>query len=359
MRSFVICVGLCAVARVHSTDSSLEDDSLLQVRQDVSEHAEGHGVIDKKAVELMQDGHHCCEIPFDRRSQCCRSVKSQCMGNGALMLKADDEAEGMPGGNFCNQRENQCQREPLCPPSLPVVAAASGGGGGGDRSPQLYERKLFEIVDRQFEDLFALLREDSGVLCTFADSGRGTDQTSYVLQPHLRNYNVHCKVHKQWLSTPVELCDTNPCKNGGTCVQGGSASAFTCTCSRGYAGEACEVDACAVGSIANVETGTFKGGGDAPSDVCPVGTEPISSFCECKAAALALGKTFKGETSPVDYTNGIGPIPDHATHGCSVRQNHPEYTGVWFNAELAPKFPARNMVGQTAPVCQEFPRRNL
>merc|ERR1712166_1418517 len=177
-------------------------------------------------------------------------------------------------------------------------------------------------------------------------AGRGTDQTSYILQKHQRNRNIHCKVYKQWLSTPVQspMCDTNPCQNGGTCVQGGSASAFTCTCLRGYAGETCEMDACAVASIATVETGTFKGGGDAPGDVCPAGTEPISSFCECKAAALVLGKTFKGETSLPDYTPG-----------CSERINHPSYTGVWFNTNLGTEYDGHNMVGQTAPVCEESP----
>jgi len=102
------------------------------------------------------------------------------------------------------------------------------------------------------------------------------------------------------------------------------------------------MDACAVASIATVETGTFKGGGDAPGDVCPAGTEPISSFCECKAAALALGKTFKGETSLVDYTPG-----------CSERIEHPSYTGVWFNTNLGTEYDGHNLVGQTAPVCEE------
>lgn len=39
-------------------------------------------------------------------------------------------------------------------------------------------------------------------------------------------------------TAPSSPCDTNPCKNGGTCNANGQS--YTCQCSTGYDGENCE-----------------------------------------------------------------------------------------------------------------------
>ena len=44
-----------------------------------------------------------------------------------------------------------------------------------------------------------------------------------------------------FISLQISVCDTNPCKNGGTCAVDGSSDGYTCTCATGYFGVNCTV----------------------------------------------------------------------------------------------------------------------
>ncbi len=57
----------------------------------------------------------------------------------------------------------------------------------------------------------------------------------------------------------VDFCESNPCQNGGTCAT--TADGFTCTCTEGYSGAACEdpADPCAWGPCQNGGTCTPEG----------------------------------------------------------------------------------------------------
>ena len=40
----------------------------------------------------------------------------------------------------------------------------------------------------------------------------------------------------------LDLCGTNPCQNGGECVDSGNGVRYTCICKPGYTGDNCETD---------------------------------------------------------------------------------------------------------------------
>lgn len=37
-------------------------------------------------------------------------------------------------------------------------------------------------------------------------------------------------------------CDSNPCRNAGTCTVSGTGNTYTCTCAPGYTGNNCEIN---------------------------------------------------------------------------------------------------------------------
>ena len=50
----------------------------------------------------------------------------------------------------------------------------------------------------------------------------------------LRNFNSHFK--------DIDECESNPCLNDGTCIDG--VNGYTCTCASGYEGKDCEAGEC-------------------------------------------------------------------------------------------------------------------
>ncbi|XP_070536661.1 cubilin-like [Ptychodera flava] len=54
----------------------------------------------------------------------------------------------------------------------------------------------------------------------------------------------------------IDECSSNPCQNGGTCVDG--VNGYSCTCATGYTGDNCEDEAQSCGGLLEGETGSFR-----------------------------------------------------------------------------------------------------
>ncbi len=58
----------------------------------------------------------------------------------------------------------------------------------------------------------------------------------------------------------IPFCDSDPCKNGGTCTN--KLNGFTCACNAGYTGSQCEVGECdKIKTIYNYLNNSLKVGG--------------------------------------------------------------------------------------------------
>lgn len=65
--------------------------------------------------------------------------------------------------------------------------------------------------------------------------------------------------------TDCEPCASNPCQNGGQCLDTVESPGFGCQCRLGYSGRTCEVygngcypEACANGRCVNLDDGGYK-----------------------------------------------------------------------------------------------------
>jgi hypothetical protein len=87
--------------------------------------------------------------------------------------------------------------------------------------------------------------------------------------------------------------------------------------------------------------GQYSRTGDSGKDHCTAGYAIISEESECRAAAVKLGKAWKGEFSAEDYPAG-----------CSDRIHHHSYTGVWFNPTLTATYDGHSFSGAAATICK-------
>ena len=64
-----------------------------------------------------------------------------------------------------------------------------------------------------------------------------------------------CNFYANWLNLTINLdvneCNSNPCKNGGACVD--EINSFSCKCSEGYSGYDCSTSKSYYWLIQNVE----------------------------------------------------------------------------------------------------------
>jgi hypothetical protein len=77
----------------------------------------------------------------------------------------------------------------------------------------------------------------------------------------------------------INECHSNPCLNGGLCVDGDNS--FSCTCQHGYDGVVCEIDENAFNASYDIGTNTTSSGnhshsnGTVPSTTTP---RPVTSL---------------------------------------------------------------------------------
>ena len=67
-------------------------------------------------------------------------------------------------------------------------------------------------------------------------------------------------------------CSSNPCTNGGSCAESGTADAYLCTCMLGFAGAECQhdIDECSGAAPVCMNGGVCAESGDQGSGIAPV-----------------------------------------------------------------------------------------
>ncbi|ROT61408.1 putative cubilin-like [Penaeus vannamei] len=106
---------------------------------------------------------------------------------------------------------------------------------------------------------------------------------------------------------PTNLCQNQPCLNGGTCVQFPGSYTYTCTCQPGYTGHSCEtqINACASNPCLN-------GGTCTPGLISYTCTCPSSHTGErCQTEAEECGGTFYADEGTVAYPGVEGVNYNH------------------------------------------------
>ncbi|XP_024946918.1 protocadherin-like wing polarity protein stan isoform X2 [Cephus cinctus] len=89
--------------------------------------------------------------------------------------------------------------------------------------------------------------------------------------------------------TEVNLCYSNPCKNGGTCQR--REGGYTCTCSLGFTGDSCEIsmdkDTCIPGLCKGGSQCLTKTTGGFICEACPVtASENVTPLCELRSRSF-------------------------------------------------------------------------
>ena len=69
-------------------------------------------------------------------------------------------------------------------------------------------------------------------------------QTNRIYRMSNKQINLLCSMlhYIDFLFVDINECDTNLCKNGGSCED--SVNSFNCTCPPGYDGTSCEIGKC-------------------------------------------------------------------------------------------------------------------
>ena len=65
---------------------------------------------------------------------------------------------------------------------------------------------------------------------------------SIVHISYIKNYQKQNLNYNNFLLIDIDECASNPCQNGGSCVDG--INLYTCNCNAGYAGYNCEIGNC-------------------------------------------------------------------------------------------------------------------
>lgn len=87
---------------------------------------------------------------------------------------------------------------------------------------------------------FAAVSSCTGNLCNATNCDSNPCKNGATCLDHNSNFSCLCKpgLTGRLCELHQNRCESTPCQNGGTCTNG--VDAFTCTCARGFTGETCE-----------------------------------------------------------------------------------------------------------------------
>ncbi|XP_068172334.1 aggrecan core protein-like [Antennarius striatus] len=124
--------------------------------------------------------------------------------------------------------------------------------------------------------------KDVGLVDPGSGSGSGGDDSSSTTQ--IAATTVACIVEVYLISTGGDVCSSNPCVNGATCMDNGGS--FECLCLPGYEGERCQLD------NEQCDSGWTKFQGNCYLHMShPMPWEDAELFCQTDFANLAVINT--------------------------------------------------------------------